>query len=115
VKGTYLCKCGCGLDIVKPTVRHIVKSLGISLGAEVTVTSGCRCEKHHINIHTGLGKKLSEIPMGSYHLKGEAADVKVAGLSATRIMKELRSLFGDQLYMYAINETTVHFDIRGMK
>ena len=108
----YECKCGCGLDSINPNVKHVVKSLGISLGAEVTVTSACRCKQHHINIYLKMGKKLEEIPMGSFHIKCEAADVQVGGFSAQRIMRELKALFGDQLYMYAINERTVHFDIR---
>ena len=112
VKGTYLCQCGCGLDIVKPTVRHVVKSLEISLDAEVTVTSGCRCEKHHANIYKKLNKTVTK---ASKHLSGDACDIQIEGLSAVRIMKELKALFGDQLWMYTINERTVHFDIRGMK
>jgi len=108
----YSCRCGCGLNNIDNRVEFVIRSLEISLGAEVTVTSACRCKQHHINIYLKMGKKLEEIPMGSFHIKCEAADVQVGGFSAQRIMRELKALFGDQLYMYAINERTGHFDIR---
>jgi uncharacterized protein YcbK (DUF882 family) len=107
----YECKCGCGLNITKVTVMFVVQSLSISLDEDVIITSGTRCLTHQKRIYNNMGKPPA---LGSSHLTGEAADVQVKGFSANRIIKELRALFGDQLYMYKINERTVHFDIRFM-
>jgi len=107
----YTCKCGCGLNIIKNAVMFVVQSLSISLDEDVIITSGCRCLNHQKKIYFDIGKPPV---LGSRHLTGEAADVQVKGFSADRIIKELRALFGDSLYMYKINERTVHFDIRLM-
>ena len=107
----YTCKCGCGLNNISFLVRHVVKSLSISLDVSVNVTSGCRCLEHQKKIYLDMGKPPV---LGSRHLTGEAADIQADGCTAEFIMKELRALFGDSLYMYKINDRTAHFDVRGV-
>ena len=115
IKGETKCKCGCGDDVGNKIIT-IVTNLSISLNCVAIVTSGRRCWNHHTKIYQNLGKPVTT---NSYHLLGEAMDIKCIRngvfLSSKEIMDEAIRMFGNQIWVYAINDTTVHIDCRNYR
>lgn len=54
----------------------------------ITITSGYRSPEHQIEVYRQKGiTDLSKIPMGSYHLKGLAADFTVKGFTISQLYR----------------------------
>jgi uncharacterized protein YcbK (DUF882 family) len=116
IKGQTTCRCGCGADVTEK-VLEVVRNLAISLDCEIQVTSGARCWSHHKKIYDDLKKPVTN---NSYHLLGQALDIKCVRkdgtfIKAGLIIDEARRLFGNQIWTYGINDTTVHVDVRNFK
>ena len=85
-KWEFACKCGCGFDQIDPELVRQVQifrnMLWLTTGREIsiTVTCGCRCEKHNAEVGG---------TMHSYHMAGMAVDITfkhVPFLAAGRIV-----------------------------
>ena len=61
------CRCGCGLNNMKPRFLRKLERARIIADISFVITSACRCEQHNKNVG---GKK------GSEHLTGEAVDIE---------------------------------------
>lgn len=80
IKGQIACPC-CGIrpnNGILKDLHVIVYVLSKFFASQVMayVNSGYRCKKHHGKIYVELGYKKKNIPWNSYHLKGEAVDVR---------------------------------------
>jgi zinc D-Ala-D-Ala carboxypeptidase len=80
---TIACPCekcgGVGVGLSK-TLLIVLEHLRKDLGKPVTVTSGYRCTAHNAAVGGAAGSK---------HLLGLAADIKVKGMSPTKVAKYL--------------------------
>lgn len=75
----FTCKCGCGLcDVDIPFVLKL-QLLRTTMGFPLEVTSGCRCAAR--NAAEGGAKN-------SAHLVGKAADIKLGGPQAAKLVAE---------------------------
>jgi uncharacterized protein YcbK (DUF882 family) len=97
-----MCKCGCGSDHVQLELVIILQNIRDYFNKPVTVTSGVRCVKH--NTRVGGAKK-------SKHLTGEAADIKIAGVSPNAIAAVANNILGHRGGVKAY-PTFTHVDIR---
>lgn len=80
-------------------------------GQPITITSGYRSPQHQIEVYRQKGiTDKSKIPMGSYHLKGLAADFIVKGFTPAQIYRilDIRHWGGLELA-----PTWTHLDLRG--
>lgn len=101
----FACKCGCGFDTVDAELLEVLEDVRMHFGKAVTVTSGCRCEEHN----TAVGGMVN-----SYHKKGRAADIKVAGTRPSDVQSYLRLTYPDSLGIGSYNSFT-HIDSRSGK
>lgn len=80
-------------------------------GQPITITSGYRSLQDHLRIYKEKGiTDKSKIPMGSYHLKGLAADFVVKGFTPSQVYRilDIRHWGGLELA-----PTWTHLDLRG--
>lgn len=91
------CKCGCGLNNMKPVFLWKLQQCRTEAGVVFIITSGSRCEKH--NRDEG-GRSISE------HLTGEAADVLTS--SSHVRFKILQAAFRVGFTRIGIGPTSIH-------
>lgn len=82
-------------------------------GQPITITSGYRSIAQHVQAYKDLGiTDLKKIPMGSYHLKGLAADFTVKGFAISQLYRLLDvAHFGG--LEYPDDQNRIHIDLRG--
>ena len=105
----------CGRDIpnnVLPNILQLAKNLQVlrdSIGKSISITSGYRSPQHNKKIG---GAKDSQ------HVKGMAADIKVAGMTPKEVALVIEGLI-EQGKMkqggIGIYPSWVHYDVRGTK
>ena len=105
----------CGRDIpnnVLPNILQLAKNLQVlrdAVGKSITITSGYRSPQHNKKIG---GAKDSQ------HVKGLAADIKVAGMTPKEVALVIEALI-EQGKMkqggIGIYPSWVHYDVRGTK
>jgi len=104
-RSEFACQDECGFDVVDAELLAVLIEVREVFGQPVTITSGCRCTSH--NAHVGG-------VITSQHVRGKAADIKVAGVATTVVAAYL-----DQMYpnKYGIGAATnfVHIDVRDDK
>lgn len=106
----FACKgssCLCTTVLVDDALVNILQKIRDHFG-KVTITSAYRCSKH--NKKVGGATK-------SYHTKGQAADIKVDGVSPAEVAKYAESIGvkGIGLYETAADGFFVHIDTRTYK
>jgi uncharacterized protein YcbK (DUF882 family) len=105
----------CGRDIpnnVLPNIIQLAKNLQVlrdAVGKSITITSGYRSPQHNKKIG---GAKDSQ------HVKGMAADIKVAGMTPKEVALIIEGLIESGKMKQGgigIYPSWVHYDIRGTK
>ena len=101
----FQCKCGgtyCdGYPAkMRQEVVRIAEEARVYFGLPTLVVSGLRCREWN-RVQGGVEN--------SQHMYGEAADLRIPGVSARRLLNFLQTK--PIRYAYAINETNVHFDV----
>jgi uncharacterized protein YcbK (DUF882 family) len=105
----------CGRDIpnnVLPNILQLAKNLQVlrdAVGKSITITSGYRSPQHNKKIG---GAKDSQ------HVKGMAADIKVAGMTPKEVALVIEGLIESGKMKQGgigIYASWVHYDIRGTK
>jgi uncharacterized protein YcbK (DUF882 family) len=105
----------CGRDIpnnVLPNIIQLAKNLQVlrdAVGKSITITSGYRSPQHNKKIG---GAKDSQ------HVKGMAADIKVAGMTPKEVALVIEGLIESGKMKQGgigIYASWVHYDIRGTK
>ncbi len=102
-RSEFKCKCGqCDYDTVDAELVEVLQMLRDKFKASIKVTSGNRCPEY--NKHVGGA-------VSSYHIRGRAADIQVAGVTPYEVQKHLKLMYMD---MYGIGsyETFTHIDTR---
>ena len=70
------CACGCGM-VPTPEFMQWIEGLRKAFGSPMLITSGARCAKHNEDVGGAPD---------SMHVKGLAADVRVAGAAAFKLI-----------------------------
>src|SRR6266511_2942065 len=78
------------------------------VGRPVVITSGYRSWRRNSEVY---GKR-NATPTASRHCSGQAADIRVAGLTGMQIAKAALDAFGDRIGV-GIGDTYAHIDVRG--
>lgn len=97
----FRCRCGCREVIVDYRLIIALQTIRDGLGKPLRITSGFRCSEHNRNVGGAVG---------SYHVKGMAADV--SGATLTQIVQLAKQI----PYVNGIGLDTergfVHIDVR---
>lgn len=107
-KEEFKCKCGCGLNNINYNLVKILEDIRFHFGGKpLIITSGTRCQKHNAAVG---GIK------GSEHLKGNAADFYIKGISTDKLLTYCKQLVkeGKIKYTYTNNKNmkgVVHINI----
>ena len=104
----FACKCGkCGGYPVEPSwdLLEVLDEIRGHFGVPVRVNSGVRCATHNKNV--GGATK-------SQHLYGTAADIKVDGVSPTKVAEYAETLLPNTGGI-GVYSTFVHVDVRKTK
>lgn len=100
----FACKDGSAITFIDDYMVTILELLRKKLGKPIIITSGYRTPTHNAKVG---GAKYS------YHMRGQAVDIRANGISAKTIAKELDKLVGGcGIIVY---ESWVHFDVRDGK
>ena len=102
--------CSCTTTLIDVKLVEILQRIREHFGKPVTVTSGYRCPTY--NSRPDVGGSTS-----SYHCKGQAADIVVAGVKPAEVAKYAESIgvLGVGLYETDKDGHFVHVDTRTVK
>jgi len=98
------CKCGCGAMPQQSAVNALY-ALRIILDQPIIITSGARCSVHNLSVG---GKP------GSYHLTGEAFDIRILPDYVGLVMFDLAPACGFTGIAY-ISPGSIHLDTGHLK
>lgn len=98
----------CSSTLVDEKLVDYVQKIRDHFGKSVTISSGYRCATHNKNVGGAAG---------SYHAKGQAADIVVSGVTPAEVAKYAESLgiLGIGLYETNSDGHFVHVDTRTSK
>jgi uncharacterized protein YcbK (DUF882 family) len=105
-KWEFKCKCGCGKDDINIELVNQLQKLRDNINKPIHINSGVRCLTHNRSI----GSKDT-----SQHVKGNATDIVVTGLSIDELAEEVKRIpmfFNGGIIIY---NTFIHVDIRKYK
>ena len=100
----FACKCGCGVSKVDPELIEVLEVVRITFRLPVYVTSGYRCPAYN--------KKVGGAP-NSRHLVGEAAHIRVKGISVKEVANFLEAVYPDK-YGIGRYPRWTHIDVRDL-
>lgn len=86
-----------------------LQSLRDHLGKSVTITSGYRSKEHNKKIGGALD---------SFHVRGMAADIQVAGMKPKEVAEEIEKLIKEGKMLeggIGIYNSWIHYDFRGKR
>ena len=101
-RSEFACKCGCGFDTPAPDLVDLLQAVRDQFGP-VVITSGCRCPEHN--------RRIGGAPR-SYHMSGQAADVRIAGARHAAVFEWLRVNYPGR-FGFILEPSWVHIDVRG--
>lgn len=101
-KSEFTCKCGCGTNLQKNQIKRVLDMFREKYGLTI-ITSGTRCVKHN--------KAVGGVS-DSWHLKGNASDFEIPGVSADTLYTYAETLRKQGLirYTYKITSKAIHID-----
>ena len=102
-RGEFACTCGCGFNTVDAELLTILVKIREHFGKKMTITSACRCRSRN--------KVIGGAP-SSWHIKGRAADVKVAGIEPQLVAEAAAQYGASGIKTYS---TWTHIDTRNGK
>jgi uncharacterized protein YcbK (DUF882 family) len=98
----FACRDGSQIVFIDNYLINILEILRNKVGKPIIITSGYRTPEW--NAKCGGAKY-------SYHMRGMAADIKVNGMSAEQLAKELDAIIPEK-YGIIVYKNWVHFDVR---
>lgn len=98
----------CSSTLIDEKLVNYVQKIREHFGKSITISSGYRCTTHNKNVGGATG---------SYHAKGQAADIIVSGIAPIEVAKYAESLgiLGIGLYETNSDGHFVHIDTRTSK
>ena len=105
----FACKCGCGFDAVDWQLVEALQELRDMTESVITITSGCRCTQHNIDVG---GKRKTIYHEGSQHLYGKAADIKIKGHTPSEVHNTAAMILAFERGGIGKYDTFVHVDVR---
>lgn len=100
--------CSCSTILIDDKLVEYLQKIRDHFGKSITITSAYRCPSYNKSIGSGTG---------SYHTKGQAADIVVNGVSPREVAKYAESIGvkGVGLYETSADGHFVHIDTRTTK
>jgi uncharacterized protein YcbK (DUF882 family) len=105
-RSEFACPCGCGFNTVDAELIAILEAARAHFMVPITINSGCRCEKHN--------QTLPNSARSSQHLRGKAADIRVAGWAPDLVADYLEQIYPNSYGIGRYN-TFTHIDVRDGK
>ncbi|MDR2179699.1 MAG: hypothetical protein LBP21_05290 [Synergistaceae bacterium] len=120
----FACKCGCGLKEPSPALVSLLQNIRDRTGQPVIIESGWRCTQHNKDVGSkilgkqGIAKGQRGDETASAHTRGEAADIRIKGMTKKDLYEILVYLYKcgqiDELeyaYMIKKSKTNVHVGV----
>jgi len=104
-RGEFVCKCGCGTNLVTDELLEVLDDVREHFGVVCTITSGTRCTDHN--------KKVGGSPR-SMHKQGVAADIQLRGVAPADVYRYLDQKYNGK-YGIGLYNSFVHVDTRAQK
>ena len=100
--------CSCSTILIDDKLVEYLQKIRDHFGRSITITSAYRCPSYNKSIGSGTG---------SYHTKGQAADIVVSGVAPREVAKYAESMGvkGIGLYETSADGHFVHIDTRTTK
>lgn len=100
--------CSCSTILIDDKLVEYLQKIRDHFGKSITITSAYRCPSYNKSIGSGTG---------SYHTKGQAADIVVSGVAPREVAKYAESMGvkGIGLYETSADGHFVHIDTRTTK
>lgn len=100
--------CSCSTILIDDKLVEYIQKIRDHFGKSITITSAYRCPSYNKSIGSGTG---------SYHTKGQAADIVVSGVAPREVAKYAESIgiLGIGLYETSTDGHFVHIDTRTTK
>lgn len=99
----FACKDGADEVVVDTALVYLLEDLRVFYGSPITIVSGYRTPEHNEKVGGASN---------SYHMKGMAADIRVAGVPPARVYSDLNPVHTGGLGKY---NTFTHIDTRGTR
>ena len=97
----FRCRCGCGFNTVDWELLECLQEIRNLIGQPIGINSGARCFAHNVAVD---GKPKS------YHLKGQAADIRSA-LGSEKLYEIIDNIWPLK-YGLIRYRNFAHFDVR---
>lgn len=97
----FRCRCGCGFNTVDWELLECLQKIRTLIGQPIIINSGARCFAHNVAVE-GRAK--------SYHLKGQAADIR-ARIGSEKLYDIIDDIWPLK-YGLKRYRNFVHFDVR---
>jgi uncharacterized protein YcbK (DUF882 family) len=101
-RAEFECRCGCGFASVSPKLIEALEMLRELTRKQIKVNSGCRCINHNKEVG---GEKDSK------HLLGQAADIKIMGMSPLQVFIMAEQVPAFKQGGRGVYDTFTHLDI----
>lgn len=100
--------CSCTTTLIDSKLMDALEKIRLHFGKKLTITSGYRCPSYNASVGGATG---------SYHSRGQAADIVVDGVSPKQVAAYAESIgvLGIGLYETAKDGYFVHVDTRAYK
>lgn len=102
----FACKDGTDSVLIDTTLVELLQKIRDHFGKPITITSAYRTPEHNRKVGGSSG---------SYHVKGMAADIKIAGVSAVEIAYFAQTVANGVGVYYYGNTDFVHVDTRASR
>jgi hypothetical protein len=120
----FACKSRCGLKYPAPALFRTLQALRETVDKPILIVSGWRCAKHNKDEGSkllgkqGFGRGQVGDATASAHTRGEAADIRVAGMSKLQLYELLIEMHGrkeipelEYAYMIHASSANVHIGV----
>lgn len=102
-RAEFKCNCGrCDYDTIDCELIDVVQDVRTHFDRPVTITSGNRCPAYNKSVGGSTG---------SYHIRGRAADIVIAGISSAEVFAYLDSKYPNK-YGLGKYDAFTHVDTR---
>lgn len=105
----FACNCGCSTVLVDDVLLGYLQQIRDHFGKAVCVTSAYRCARHNAAVGGASG---------SFHVKGQAADIYIPGIAPVEIAKFAESIGVKRIGLYEkadCGDDFVHIDTGTVK
>lgn len=105
----FACKDGSDVVLINPHLVEVLEKIRSHFGKDIQINSGYRTPSYNGHLRTRKKKGKSGVAKNSFHMRGCAADIVIAGVTPKQIYDYVDSFHQGGLGLY---RNFVHVDVR---